>query len=353
MKKKLTDFWKWVLNNPKSTFVILVILIVLIIVIHEFSGTHEGPDWESTPFPVSKNLRKNLSSSWDSSKMESWPVTATLAMCSEISYLNPPEAKTKFKNLGFRHIEPINSGSMAGYVLAIGDVAVVVFRGSDDFADWMVNLKITTTQTKHGLAHKGFQNSYLTLKPKVLDALRRFKAKHIWATGHSLGGALAVLCAYDLAGNENLDIYGLMTFGQPMVADKTLATSIDEILPKKFVHFVNELDFVPRIPPGFLHSGNMVWFIDGKVRLSNPRPKMGTEKSSDPPPMNQDNFVPMTEIEFEKMKDLIREGQAIKKTKEGATVYEGNIPFLQDHLMNSYLAKIQGVSKLQEEAIGP
>jgi triacylglycerol lipase len=354
MSGKLKYIQKLVSCNPKSTVVILGIFIVfigLIVVFPEFSGTQEGKDWDSTP--IHKNLKKALAAPWDSSKDESWPVTRTLALCSKIAYLDQQESKSNFRDLGFRHIEPIGVDSMAGYVLAIGDVAVVVFRGTDDFDDWIVNLHMTTTQTKHGAAHKGFQTAYLTLKPKVMNALRRFKTKHVWITGHSLGGGLAVLCAYDLASNENLTIHGLMTFGQPMVADKTLATSIDQILPKKFAHFVNESDIVPRLPPRFHHCGNLVWFIDGKVRRSNQRPKIETEKPAESLPLTQDILAPLTEIEFEQKKEIIRNHLVPKKTKDGSTVYEGNIPFIQDHLIDSYLIKIQGTSNLKEKTMEP
>jgi hypothetical protein len=38
-----------------------------------------------------------------------------------------------------------------------------------------------------------------------------------------------------------------------------------------------------------------------------------------------------------------------EKPKDGATVYEGHIPFIQGHQIDSYLAKIQGTSNLKEE----
>lgn len=348
MKGKLRELLGWAFCNQKPIFGILAVLIMLIIVFLNFSGTQEGPDWDSTRVP--KNLRKSLAASWDSSEKESWPVTVTLAKCSKIAYLDLPEAKTNFEKIGFTNVELISVDSMAGYFLGIDDTAVFVFRGTDDFADWMINLKTTTIQTKPGFAHKGFQTSYLSLKPKVMDALLRFKPKYVWVTGHSLGGALAVLCAYDLASNENRNIHGLMTFGQPMVADRTLATSIDQILPQKFAHFVNESDIVPRSPPfWFYHCGNMVWFFEGKVRRSNQRPKMVAENPAESLPLTQDILPPLTEIEFEQKKEIIQNSLVPKRTKDGTTVYEGSIPFIQDHQIDSYLAKIQGTSNLKEE----
>lgn len=349
MKEKQNYSWKWVCD----CFQKLAGFIAFVGKQPNYEDTYESKPWDITP--TNENPGKTLAASWDSSKDESWPVTATLAKCSEIAYQPLPEAKPKFEKIGFNHVELISVDTMAGYVLSIGDVAVVVFRGTNggEIGDWIINFDTTSTYTNHGTAHEGFQLAYLSLKPKVLDTLRRFQPKHVWVTGHSLGGALAVLCAYDLAGNEKLVIHGLMTFGQPMVADKTLATSIDRILPKKFAHFVNGSDIVPRIHPKFHHCGSIVWFKNDKVFRSIPRPLFGKKESAKGLPHSQAPFAPLTEVEFEKMKDLIRNRLIAKKLKDGAPYNELYISIYLDHLMDSYLTRIQGDPKPQEEAISP
>lgn len=52
--------------------------------------------------------------------------------------------------------------------------------------------------------HHGFLSAYTSVRPQVLgvlDALLAGEAEPwtVYCTGHSLGGALSTLCAYDLA----------------------------------------------------------------------------------------------------------------------------------------------------------
>jgi len=59
------------------------------------------------------------------------------------------------------------------------------------------------------MVHSGFLSAYDSIKVKVLNLVDTLTAdaseEHPWqifVTGHSLGGALATLCAYDLAGRR-------------------------------------------------------------------------------------------------------------------------------------------------------
>ena len=50
---------------------------------------------------------------------------------------------------------------------------------------------------------------------QVLEEIKKASAKHIWVTGHSLVGAMALVCAYDLTVYQGYEIDGVITFGQP------------------------------------------------------------------------------------------------------------------------------------------
>src|SRR5207302_2009697 len=106
------------------------------------------------------------------------------------------------------------------------------------------------------------------LKPQVVKILQARKAKHLWITGHSLGGALAVVCAQDLIENEKLELDGIITFGQPMVAKRPLALHLGSTLRGRYAHYVNGNDLVARVPPNFFHFGSLVWFTESGVRRS-------------------------------------------------------------------------------------
>ena len=54
------------------------------------------------------------------------------------------------------------------------------------------------------LTHRGFTNIYASARGQVMSALNRLPAhKTLFITGHSLGGALATLCAVDAAANTD------------------------------------------------------------------------------------------------------------------------------------------------------
>lgn len=248
------------------------------------------------PLPVIPDTAlKRLQFVWNAEETVDWPVAETLALFSEAAYLAPIDAESPFGDLGFPNPVAIVSGSMIGYVATADDVTVIAFRGTDgaEVDDWLANIGRSALNTPHGAIHKGFQTAYLSLKPQLTAALSKHKSRHLWVTGHSLGGALALCCAYDLEETENLRIDGLMTFGQPMVARKDLARYLDEHFRGRYAHLVNGADVVPRVPPSHSHCGSLVWFTDGgikrsmKERVYGAAPGNQVEEEDDLPAMNR------------------------------------------------------------------
>lgn len=289
-----------------------------------------------------RNLVECLQARWGSESEAHWPVAGKLALCSQIAYEPPMNAKGSFEKLGFQSTDTIVKGSMLGYVVSVNDAVVVAFRGTDDELDWFTNLDSVMVSTPDGPIHRGFQNAYLSLKPQIVELLRRHEPKYLWITGHSLGGALAVACAFDLVEHEHHELTGVMTFGQPMVAGQQLANHLDDLLFDRFAHFVNEADVVPRVPPGLTHCGSLVWFVNGGIRRSKPkRATYGATPSRVPSAEQGEVLEPLSESEFEQRKAELRSTRAVKRLPDGRPLYGGSLPFIEDHSIDLYLGKVR------------
>lgn len=289
-----------------------------------------------------KSLSKTLRMPWSSEGAADWPFAEKMAECCTLAYLPPIEAVPAFQNLGFDRVEPMFADSMAGYIVFVEDAAIVIFRGTDDNTDWFVNLDSLTTQTPHGPIHRGFQKSYLLLYPQVAKILHERKPKHLWITGHSLGGALAIACAYDLHQSKEQEIAGVLTFGQPMLVGQSLATYIDEEFYGKYIHFVNGSDIVPRVVPSLRHCGTLVWFkSDGMHRSRPKRVSYGADSSMSLIQSEDLAIPPLSESEFESEKDRLKAANMPKALSNDQPIYEGNSPFIADHSMELYLDAIR------------
>jgi triacylglycerol lipase len=301
----------------------------------------EGPD-DNVPRVLVEILRDT----WDAfSEQSNWPAARAMGEVSLAAYLSPVEAEARFKELGYESVSVISNGSLLGYVLTANDSAVIVFRGTDDPGDWVVNLNTRSSETRDGIVHRGFFEAYLKLDNQINSILSETSPKHIWITGHSLGGALAVMCAYELGEKYKMKIDGLITFGQPMVARPMLTSRIEGLLPARYVHFVNERDIVTRIPPGYSHCGELVHYVGDEVRRSKRERLYGAAQSQGMKmtraPLDEP-IEPISEREFATLKREIREEHAQPDFgPNGEMLYKGNSPFIQDHDMATYLERLR------------
>lgn len=199
-------------------------------------------DWEPPP---QKELtpKELLALEWSSRDRNAyWPVASLMLELSDVSYLPPSQARDKIREFGWES-ESINGGSMQGYVIDADDDSIVAFRGTEGHEyDILQDLRFIGAKTEQGSMHGGFAKGYDDLHSQVIDLLKRYQSKRVWLTGHSLGGGLAVVCAYRLLNETDYQIAGMMTFGQPKVVRSKLSSYLTPKLAGKYVFFVNDMD---------------------------------------------------------------------------------------------------------------
>lgn len=163
----------------------------------------------------------------------------------------------------------IKISSAFGFVLlGQGDLighAFILFRGTQLLADWLTNFNIAPARSDSGyLVHDGFNKSFNSMKPKLAEfrkVLTKQKIKHVHCIGHSLGGALATLCANWLQNKYSTYLY---TFGSPRVGLYDFSNYLTtQMTAKRIYRVYHKTDPVPMIPTWpFVHipeSGQDYW----------------------------------------------------------------------------------------------
>jgi len=174
-----------------------------------------------------------------------------------------------------------------------GRVVILCYRGTPplDLISWALDAEIEPEKIDisrqgdsiSGDVHGGFYRNMRATRFEVAKVLLRAAAgqpianegdggamqplESLYITGHSLGGAMALLMAISLRKAEHGSEYkrladklkAVYTFGQPMVASKQLADYLeqDEFFQDKLVRYIYNRDIIPQLPPlgDYAHFG--------------------------------------------------------------------------------------------------
>lgn len=148
------------------------------------------------------------------------------------------------------------------------NTALVAFRGTENLQDWLADFDAVLINYEpvgnSGLVHMGFQLVYEQVRGTLppLIAVGCAGCTRILVTGHSLGAALAVLSALDIAKNIPPNIVPeLYTFAGPRTGNPTFANIFNGVIGTCY-RVVNKLEIVPLdivpnvpLPPLYQHVG--------------------------------------------------------------------------------------------------
>ncbi|MDA1349188.1 MAG: lipase family protein, partial [Chloroflexi bacterium] len=129
-------------------------------------------------------------------------------------------------------------------------ILVLSFRGTErKVQDWKTDLKARKTIMRlSGIpVHQGFWEAFNLVRPKISSDLAPLidAGYTLYMTGHSLGGALALIATREIGSDSTGACY---TFGQPRVSGYGFAQQIKTPIYR----VVNASDIVPRVPPSVL-----------------------------------------------------------------------------------------------------
>lgn len=165
-----------------------------------------------------------------------------------------------------------------------GRVVIVAYRGTEptNAISWLADAEVTPefveVPTQPGVepprqaVHAGFYRNMRSIRWQVVEALTRaheglsingdrasarleHPMERLYLTGHSLGGAMALLMGMALCANEVYrkafwpSMAGIHTFGQPMVGTQNLVDAFSADMQKKVFRYVFGKDPVPHLPP--------------------------------------------------------------------------------------------------------
>lgn len=204
-----------------------------------------------------------------------------LAAAARAAYLDAAAlGSLLLEDWGLHDYHRFASPSAQGY-LANGDgFAVLAFRGSDHrgLDAWISNADfdlVDDLQIGGGQVHSGFQRGVAAIWPQLerLVAQHRAPGQKLFLTGHSLGGALAMLAAARFAAaSRGGEIDAIFTFGQPRVGDGGFAAQFDRDFHDRAFRYVHHFDLVARLPPrllGYHHAGQLRFIDEGGTLHEN------------------------------------------------------------------------------------
>ncbi len=267
-------------------------------------------------------------------------IAVFLARASQMAYTDDATSKAWSQAQGFSSSSSFNLGNIQGFWCKTDSIALLAFRGTSNVGQWLRDARFLPALHPWGLVHGGFLTGlFLAEGPLQEFDEAAGQAKDIWITGHSLGGALAVLAAARLKITKGL-APSLYTYGQPRVGFSNFADRFGTELAGKLYRFVNQSDIVPRVPPGFLyqHCGILKRIVKpGILETINEGFPLPTSLLID------NELPPLTEQEFLQVQMSLETAS----TGPGTEIpYEEGImtlPLFHDHFMNEYIQLLSDI----------
>jgi hypothetical protein len=134
------------------------------------------------------------------------------------------------------------------YINIVNKNVFITFRGTTTIEDWKHNIDTTTVNPFKDLqVHKGFYEQYMSVRNRIYSFIPNICSNNIIISGHSLGGALAYVCAVDIHSttqNSNIKVF---TIGAPRPGNKAFADYFNKNI-KRSIRYKNKGDIITKLP---------------------------------------------------------------------------------------------------------
>ena len=173
-----------------------------------------------------------------------------------------------------------------GYNESLNSI-MISYRGTSNVVNWINDFKFSIiypyqTMPNVGI-EKGFYESHITVKNKVLDSIfnlsNKYDTTNIIATGHSLG-AISQLLVFDIHFEyPQYNIVQLVTFGSPRIGNKNFSsTFLNTNIPhQRITHWRDIVPHVPQEILGYYHTPSEKWYNKDNSILTICNDHNGTE----------------------------------------------------------------------------
>ncbi|MFZ2143107.1 MAG: lipase family protein, partial [Xanthobacteraceae bacterium] len=299
-----------------------------------------------------------------------------LAKASQAAYGDAAQTGAWASAQGFTRSEFFDIANVQGFWCVDDEIALIVFRGTSNPGQWLRDARFLPVSYPWGFVHIGFRDGVAVVEP----ALAKFDSmtapnKLVWVTGHSLGGAVALIAAARLKMKSIKPL--VHTFGQPRVGLGDFAERYAMELPERLWRFVNQSDIVTRVPPGpvYQHTGivkrivrpgvlEAVAATQARIALEAPllRPEaerrvrmneivnggaalesanLASAAALERAVVIDRDVAPLTELEFSQLQVAL--GAAENREAPLGPVTEGLFSWLEDHAISEYIRLLEDI----------
>lgn len=123
----------------------------------------------------------------------------------------------------------------------------VTFRGTQSLEDWLSNISFPQVPHPWGHVEDGFQHIFAQCSADAQKFVKAAGTPNVFVTGHSLGGALAVLATADLVVSATGASAIMYSFAGPRTGDRPFAGQFNGKV-KAAWRVVNTEDIVTTVP---------------------------------------------------------------------------------------------------------